>query len=113
MPSRRNFSNRRLHAHKEAMMAMTPTLATIKPQLIPTNLGARSFAAPPVALQQHIVPNELFFVRNHWKGTPGLDPATYRLVVDGEVERPFQLSLQDILQMPRKVLQVTFECCGN
>ncbi len=23
------------------------------------------------------------------------------------------MSLQDILQLPRKVLQVTFECCGN
>ena len=63
-------------------MAITQTPVTPQPQLIPTNLGARSFAAPPVALQQHIVPNELFFVRNHWKGTPGLDPATYRLTVD-------------------------------
>lgn len=89
------------------------TLPTITPQLIPTNLGARSFAAPPVALQQHIVPNELFFVRNHWKGTPGLDPETYRLVVDGEVEHPLHLNFQEILDMPRKVLQVTFECCGN
>src|SRR5215831_19280288 len=94
-------------------MAITPTPVTPKPQLIPTNLGARSFAAPQVALQQHIVPNELFFVRNHWKGTPGLEPATYRLTVAGEVERPCSLSFQDILQMPRKVLQVTFECCGN
>jgi DMSO/TMAO reductase YedYZ molybdopterin-dependent catalytic subunit len=94
-------------------MAITQTPVTPKPQLIPTNLGARSFAAPPVALQQHIVPNELFFVRNHWKGTPGLDPATYRLSVEGEVERPLRLSFQDILQMPRQVLQVTFECCGN
>jgi DMSO/TMAO reductase YedYZ molybdopterin-dependent catalytic subunit len=96
------------------MMAIThiPDVM-LKPQLIPTNLGARSFAAPPVALQQHIVPNELFFIRNHWKGHPALDPATYRLTVDGEVERAVQLSFQDIVQMPRQVLQVTFECCGN
>lgn len=92
-------------------MIHTPT--TIKPQLIPTNLGARSFAAPPVALQQHIVPNELFFGRNHWQGTPGLDAETYRLVVDGAVEHALHLRFQEILHMPRKVLQVTFECCGN
>src|ERR671930_286171 len=94
-------------------MAITQTPVTPQPQLIPPTLGARCFAAPPVALQQHIVPNELFFVRNHWKGTPGLDPATYRLTVDGEVEHPFSVSFADILQLPRKVLQVTFECCGN
>src|SRR5262249_30041585 len=94
-------------------MAITETPVTPKPQLIPTNLGPRSFAAPPVALQQHIMPNELFFARNHWKGTPGLDPTTYRLTVEGEVERPLHFNFHDILQMPRKVLQVTFECCGN
>jgi DMSO/TMAO reductase YedYZ molybdopterin-dependent catalytic subunit len=94
-------------------MAMTQTPVTITPQLIPTNLGARSFAAPPVALQQQIVPNELFFVRNHWHGAPHLDPATYRLTVEGEVERPLHLSFQEILALPRQRLQVTFECCGN
>jgi DMSO/TMAO reductase YedYZ molybdopterin-dependent catalytic subunit len=94
-------------------MAITSTPPTVHPQLIPTNLGARSFAAPPVALQQHIVPNDLFFVRNHWQGHPVLDLATYRLTVDGAVERPLQLSFQDMVQMPRRVLQVTFECCGN
>jgi DMSO/TMAO reductase YedYZ molybdopterin-dependent catalytic subunit len=94
-------------------MAITHTPVTIKPQLIPTNLGARSFAAPPVALQQQIVPNELFFVRNHWKGAPELDPSTYHLTVDGEVEHPLHLSFQELQQMPRQRLQVTFECCGN
>ena len=94
-------------------MAITSPPVIVPPQLIPTNLGARSFASPPVALQQQIVPNELFFVRNHWKGAPQLDPATYRLVVEGAVERPLCLSFQELQQMPRKRLQVTFECCGN
>ena len=75
-------------------MAITQTPVTPQPQLIPTNLGARSFAAPPVALQQHIVPNELFFVRNHWKRArqdwilrPIASPSRVR------VERPVQCEL--------------------
>ena len=62
-------------------------------QLIPTNAGGRSFAGPPKALQSNVTPTELFYVRNHWKGAPDIDPDTYRLVVDGEVARDLDLSL--------------------
>ena len=82
-------------------------------QLIPTNEGGRSFTAPPKALQSHITPNDLFYVRNHWKGAPELDGVTYRLAVDGEVEHPLSLSYQEIRQLPQRNFQVTFECCGN
>ena len=94
-------------------MATTGTRTGEKLQLIPTNEGGRSFTAPPKALQQPITPNELFYVRNHWKGAPEIDAATYRLVVDGEVERPLSLSYQEIRQMPSSRFQVTLECCGN
>ena len=94
-------------------MATPRTRTQGKLQLIPTGEGSRSFAAPPKVLQDTITPNELFYVRNHWKGAPELDIATYRLVVDGEVERPLSLSYEEIRQMPQKRFQVTFECCGN
>ena len=94
-------------------MAISTALATAKPQLIPTNAGDRSFAAPPAALQQHIVPNHLFYVRNHWKGAPEIDPTTYHLTVDGEVVNGVHLSLDDLKAMPQTRLQITFECCGN
>ncbi len=82
-------------------------------QPIPTNAGGKSFAAPPKALQDAITPNDLFYVRNHWKGAPSIDIATYRLVVDGEVERPLSLSFEDIRQLEQKRFEVHFECCGN
>ncbi len=94
-------------------MSIPQALMAAKPQLIPTNAGERTFAAPPVALQQHITPTDLFYIRNHWKGTPNLDPATYRLEIGGEVTSQLRLSLDDLRQMPQKRLQVTFECCGN
>ena len=94
-------------------MTIQQTRTEITPQIIPTNAGYRTFAAPPQALQENIVPNDLFYVRNHWREVPKIDTDTFRLVVDGEVENPLSLSYQDLLDMPKKTFQVTFECCGN
>ena len=94
-------------------MASPRTRIGEKLQLIPSADRGRSFTSPPKALRQAVTPNELFYVRNHWKGAPELDINTYRLIVDGEVERPLSLSYQAIQQMPQKRLQITFECCGN
>ena len=69
----------------------TPT--KVQPQIIPTNAGFRTFAAPPAALQNDIVPNDLFYVRNHWTEVPNIDVDSFRLVVDGEVEKPLSLEL--------------------
>ncbi|MCH8062868.1 MAG: sulfite oxidase [Chloroflexi bacterium] len=94
-------------------MVTQRTITRGKPQLIPTNAGRRTFAAPPRALQKNIVPNDLFYIRNHWKEIPEIDLSTYRLVVDGEVERPISLTFDELRQFPLKRFQVTFECCGN
>ncbi len=91
----------------------TPSTKTEVLQIIPTNAGWRTFAAPPKALQDHIVPNDLFYIRNHWKDAPEIDVATYRLVVDGEVKRPLSLTYEEIRRMPQRRFQVTLECCGN
>ena len=92
----------------------TPQIGTqLEPQIIPTNAGYRTYAAPPQALQENVVPNDLFYVRNHWKDCPEIDAATYRLKIDGQVERPISLSLDQIKELPQKRFQVTFECCGN
>ena len=98
---------------KEAAMTLPQIATRTEPQIIPTNAGLRTFAAPPSALQQNIVPNHLFYVRNHWAQCPEIDAQTYRLSVDGQVHRPLSLSLADLKQLPEKRFQVTFECCGN
>lgn len=94
-------------------MAIRQPLTAVKPQIIPTNAGFRTFASPPVALQNDIVPNDLYYVRNHWREVPRIDAATYRMVVDGEVRRPLSLTYDELRRLPRKRFQVTFECCGN
>jgi DMSO/TMAO reductase YedYZ molybdopterin-dependent catalytic subunit len=92
---------------------MQQAIVAARPQLIPTNEGGRTFAAPPAALQSQITPNELFYIRNHWREPPRLDAATYRLQVGGEVTQPLSLSLQELLALPQRRMQVTLECCGN
>ena len=94
-------------------MAAQQLATQVKPQLIPTNAGLRSYSSPPVALQENVVPNDLFYIRNHWKESPNIDAGTYRLVVDGQVERSLSLSYQELRELPQKRFQVTFECCGN
>ena len=94
-------------------MVVSKTRSAEKLQLIPTNAGGRSFASPPRGLQTDVTPNDLFYVRNHWKGAPEIDVASYRLIVDGEVDRPLHLTYEEIRAMPASRFQVTFECCGN
>ncbi len=98
---------------RRVITAEPELVTTAEPQIIPTNAGLRTFASPPEALQQHIVPNHLFYIRNHWKVCPALDIDSYRLTVDGEVERILSFSYADLKKLPQKRFQVTFECCGN
>ncbi|HEX9945892.1 MAG TPA: sulfite oxidase [Thermoanaerobaculia bacterium] len=69
--------------------------------------------ASELLLGGFITPNELFFVRNHG-GVPAVDPAAYRLTVDGLVERPLSLSLDDLRSHPRRAtVTATLQCAGN
>jgi DMSO/TMAO reductase YedYZ molybdopterin-dependent catalytic subunit len=66
----------------------------------------------PALLGGVVMPNARFYVRNHFQ-IPALDPATFRLNVGGRAERPLQLSLADLRQLPSKSVVVTLECAGN
>ena len=59
-----------------------------------------------------ITPNALFYHRNRFSD-PRLDLATWRLRVGGQVERPLELSYDDLLALPSCTLVVTLECAGN
>jgi DMSO/TMAO reductase YedYZ molybdopterin-dependent catalytic subunit len=64
------------------------------------------------ALGELITPIEDFYVRSNFP-TPPHDPATWRLTVDGLVERPLSLTLDDLLALPSRTLTATLECAGN
>jgi DMSO/TMAO reductase YedYZ molybdopterin-dependent catalytic subunit len=61
----------------------------------------------------YVVPNELFFVRNHTR-TPRIDLATWHLKVEGSgVRRPLELSYEALRSMPSVSVIRTIECAGN
>ncbi len=70
--------------------------------------------SPPEALRQSFeTPAELFYVRNH--GTmPQVDTDSYQLPVSGLVERPLELSLEDLKNdFPAQTVSATLQCAGN
>lgn len=70
---------------------------------------------PPPAVQREsfLTPNDLFFVRNH-APIPEVDLATYRLQVEGRVDRPLVLSLEDLARrFERTEITATLQCAGN
>jgi DMSO/TMAO reductase YedYZ molybdopterin-dependent catalytic subunit len=58
-----------------------------------------------------VAPNDWFVVTHY--NTPEIDPAAYRLTVDGLAGRPLTLSLDDLKRRPRVERTATFECGGN
>ncbi|MFG2043643.1 sulfite oxidase [Dactylosporangium sp. NPDC048998] len=69
---------------------------------------------PPAALAGHpITPTDTFYSRNHGN-IPRIDPATWRLSVDGLVERPLELSLADLQsRFEHHTVVATLVCAGN
>ncbi len=72
-------------------------------------------AEPPrAALAEHVItPVRTFYGRNH--GTmPVVDPATWRLRIEGLVERPLELSLADLAErFAHHEVTATLQCAGN
>lgn len=64
-------------------------------------------------VEQFITPRPLFFVRNH--GTiPVVDPSRHRLSVQGEVERPLELTIDDLRRdFTSRSVTATLQCAGN
>jgi DMSO/TMAO reductase YedYZ molybdopterin-dependent catalytic subunit len=67
---------------------------------------------PLSALKSWLTPNEQFYVRSHF-AEPAVDPKTWRLTVEGEVEKKVELTLEDLRGMPAVTRPTTLECAGN
>lgn len=63
-------------------------------------------------LDSWITPNEKFFSIAHYD-RPVLDSNSWKLTLDGSVERPLTLTLKDLMSRPRQEVTFTVECSGN
>jgi DMSO/TMAO reductase YedYZ molybdopterin-dependent catalytic subunit len=59
-----------------------------------------------------VMPTRRFYLRDHFP-IPNLDGERYRLSVRGLVERPLDMSLREIRNLPSESRVVTLECAGN
>src|SRR6266853_6944624 len=53
-----------------------------------------------------------FYVRTHFP-IPKIDKNRWRLRVDGEVERPFEINYGELIKLESQKIPVTLECAGN
>jgi DMSO/TMAO reductase YedYZ molybdopterin-dependent catalytic subunit len=63
-------------------------------------------------LDGFITSSELFYVRCHFP-VPKIDRKTWRLRVEGEVEKPFELNYDELLKLASRKIPATLECAGN
>jgi DMSO/TMAO reductase YedYZ molybdopterin-dependent catalytic subunit len=87
--------------------ALSPEITTEELQL-----AARNHALPLEALRYAITPVGLHYLLIHFD-IPRVDAQAWRLEVGGRVERPLDLTLDDVLARPARTLAVTLECAGN
>ncbi|MBI3667630.1 MAG: molybdopterin-dependent oxidoreductase [Acidobacteria bacterium] len=93
-----------------------PTLEEIalrgKERLILHSLRPLDLETPPALLDSWITPNSRFFVRTHFY-IPQVDASRWRLSIEGLVEKPQQLTLEDLGKLPPVESVLTVECAGN
>jgi DMSO/TMAO reductase YedYZ molybdopterin-dependent catalytic subunit len=75
-------------------------------------LATRNSGMPLEALRYDVTPAGLHYLLIHFD-IPGIDPAAWRLRVDGLVARPLALDLAALRRLPAKTVRVTLECAGN
>jgi DMSO/TMAO reductase YedYZ molybdopterin-dependent catalytic subunit len=74
-------------------------------------LAARNHGMPLEALRWEVTPIGLHYLLTHYD-IPAVDES-YRLVVDGNVAEPFELSLDELRALPAHEVVSTMECAGN
>ncbi|HEX9123930.1 MAG TPA: sulfite oxidase [Actinomycetota bacterium] len=75
-------------------------------------LATRNRGMPLEALRYDVTPVGMHYLLVHFD-VPDLDDARHRLAIDGNVDRPFELTMEQIRALPARTIPVTLECAGN
>jgi DMSO/TMAO reductase YedYZ molybdopterin-dependent catalytic subunit len=62
---------------------------------------------------KEVTPNDAFYITSYSDTIPQVRPETFRLRIEGMVEKPYTLSLKELEAMQDKQEYVTLECIGN
>ena len=64
--------------------------------------------------QHDLTPNEAFYVRSHLQTVPApIDVKSWRLRIDGAVDRPLELSIDDLRRLGSDEVVAVNQCSGN
>jgi DMSO/TMAO reductase YedYZ molybdopterin-dependent catalytic subunit len=67
---------------------------------------------PFETLDDFITPTKSFYVRTHFP-IPAIDRDAWWLHVEGEVEKPFAINYEELLELESRTIPVMLECAGN
>src|SRR5438094_5244705 len=67
---------------------------------------------PFETLDGFITPTKLFYVRTHFP-IPKIDKNKWRLRIEGEVEKSFEVNFDELIKLESRKIPATLECAGN
>jgi sulfane dehydrogenase subunit SoxC len=70
------------------------------------------YKVKPEQLTEPLTPVDALFVVRHM-GTPEVAAETWALTIDGMVERPLRLTLEDLQRREKRVLEAVLKCAGS
>jgi DMSO/TMAO reductase YedYZ molybdopterin-dependent catalytic subunit len=89
-----------------------PGIDAIDPRLVVVRQDPLNAEAPLAEQIGVLTPTPLHYVRTNFS-IPHLSTQDWRLALEGEVERPYQLTYDELRALPSRSLLVTLECAGN
>ncbi|MBV9504879.1 MAG: sulfite oxidase [Acidobacteriia bacterium] len=95
-----------------ALKGEVPVTVPGKRPLILHNDFPEDLETPVQAFDSWLTPTDAFYVRQHLP-RPKMDPASFRLTVNGLVQKPLELTLADLQKLPQYTVPATLECAGN
>jgi len=100
-------------AIRAAAAADDPVVIAGKRPMILHNDRPEDLETPLAYFDSYLTPLDAFFVRQHIPRPAAIDPAKYRLTINGMVSKPMELTLADLQKLPQHSLAAVIECTGN
>jgi sulfane dehydrogenase subunit SoxC len=92
------------------VIALTPTDPPLSYEEL--ELAFRNRGMPLEGMRYDITPTGMHYLLIHWD-IPEVDLSSWRLAIGGAVDRPIELTLDEIRARPSVTMPVTLECAGN
>jgi sulfane dehydrogenase subunit SoxC len=76
--------------------------------------GKTIYARTPLLdLEGLITPTDAFYIVCQLNAAEPIYPDDYRLTVQGLVDKPMELTLADVQQLPTRTIRTVMECAGD